>query len=98
MNNSAYKRGDTQKYRDVVRLIEQYGMGEGVFRSDALAIELAKINPRHSAKVNQTLLRALAQAEGRGLIERFQYISDLGGNAKAYRVCSNEERIARVPF
>jgi len=73
-------KGETEYYRKVKSMIEQFGAGRGTFTP----IELAQgIN----GKVTLSLRRALAQAEIDKKIEPFWFTTPSGGRAKAYMVC-----------
>jgi len=85
LSNQPYSRGDTQKYRDVIKLIAALGTKKTFTPAD-IAVALHDLNPHHSAVVGQPLRRALRQAEGRGFIESFRFLSERGGNPIAYRV------------
>jgi len=83
-----YKRtGITPYYANVLKMIEQYGAGRGVFTPQEMADSV-------NGKITLSLRRALAQAEKDKKIEPFWYITEKGGRAKAYQVCGELVKLA----
>lgn len=73
-------RGETEYYRNVKRVIVEYGAGRGTFTPQEMADAIG-------AKYTLSLRRALRQAEIDGRIEPFWFTTEKGGRAKAYIVC-----------
>jgi len=76
----------SEYYRDVKRIIQQYGAGRGTFLPTEIAAAMGALKKGYSSVVTMSLRRALTQAELDGLVTPCSMITERGGRGKYFEV------------